>query len=72
MSFNLGRSWQYDVGATHRCRDNVYVFFKNNRKIVLGPIKKGGVPKASKVEGKSLILLGNNEDTFDKESRESK
>ena len=35
----LGRPWQYDVDATHRCKDNVYVFFKNGRKIVLGPIK---------------------------------
>ena len=50
----------------------MYVFFKNNRKIVFGPIKEDDVPKASKVEGKSLLLLGNNEDTFDKESRESK
>ena len=23
----LGRPWQYDVDATHRCKDNVYVFF---------------------------------------------
>ena len=68
----LGRPWQYDVDATHRCQDNVYVFFKNDRKINLGPIKDSSLPKASKVEGKSLILLGNNEDTFDKESRESK
>ncbi|XP_030947612.1 uncharacterized protein LOC115971730 [Quercus lobata] len=68
----LGRPWVWDVDVTHRCRDNVYVFFKNNRKIFLGPIKEGGVPKASKVEGKSLLLLGNNEDAFDKEARESK
>ena len=23
----LGRPWKYDVDATHRCKDNVYVFF---------------------------------------------
>ena len=50
----LGRLWQYDVDVTHRCKDNVYVFFKNGKKIVLGPIKEGSVPKASKVKGKKL------------------
>ena len=67
----LGRPQQYDVDATHRYRDNVYVFFKNDRKIVLGPIKKGSVPTAFKVEGKLLLLI-NHEDAFDKEARESK
>ena len=28
----LGRLWQYDVDVTHRCKDNVYVFFKNGKK----------------------------------------
>lgn len=50
--------------------DNVYVFFKNDRKIVFGPIKEGNVPKALKVEGKLFVLLVNNEDKFDKEARE--
>ena len=45
-------SWQYDVDATHKCKDNVYVFFKNGKKIVLGPIKEGSVPKTSKVKRK--------------------
>ena len=69
---HLGRPWLYDVDATHRCRDNMYVFFMNGRKIILGPIKEGSVPKASKVEGKSSLLLVNNEDEFDKQDRESK
>ena len=47
----LGRPWVWNVDVTHRCRDNVYVFFKNNRKIALGPIKEGSVPKASKGRG---------------------
>ena len=68
----LERPWQYDVDATHTCRDNVYVFFKNGRKIFLGPIKEGSVPKAFKVEGKPSLLLVNNEDAFDKKARESK
>ena len=39
----------------------MYVFFKNGRKIVLGPIKEGSIPKASKVEGKPTLLIVNNE-----------
>ena len=68
----MGRPWPYDVDANLRCRDNVYVLFKNGKKIVLGPIREGSVPKASKVEGKLLLLLVNNEDAFDNEARESK
>ena len=66
----LGRPWQYNVDATHRCKDNVYVFFKNGGKIVLDPIKEGSVPKASKVDGKPSLLIVNNEDEFDKEWKE--
>ena len=29
----LSRPWHYDVDATHKCKDNVYVLFKNGRKI---------------------------------------
>jgi hypothetical protein len=36
----LGRPWQYDVAATYKGRDNVYVFMKGNLKVVLGPIKE--------------------------------
>ena len=68
----LGRPWQYDADATHRCKDNVYVFFKNGRKIVLGPMKEGSFPKTSKVEGKPTLLIVNNEDEFDRECKELK
>ena len=68
----LCRPWQYDVDATHRCKDNVYVFFKNCRKIVLGPIKEDSVPKDFKVEGKPSLLIVNNEDEFNKECKELK
>ena len=68
----LGRPWQYDVDATYRCKDNVYVFFKNGRKIFLGLIKEGSVPKASKVEGKPSLLIVNNEDEFDRKCKKLK
>ena len=50
----------------------MYVFFKNGRKIVLGPIKEDSVLKVSKVEGKLSLLIVNNEDEFDKECKELK
>ena len=56
----LGRPWQYDVYATHSCKDNVYVFFKNGKKIIIDPIKEGSAPKAFKVEGKPSLLIVNN------------
>ena len=68
----LGRPWQYHVDATHKCKDNVYVFFKNGRKIVLGPIKECSIPKASKVGGKPSLLIVNNEDEFDRKCKELK
>ena len=68
----LGRPWQYDVNVIHRCKDNVYAFFKNGRKIIFGPIKEGSVPKTSKVEGKPSLLIVNNDDEFDRECKELK
>ena len=68
----LGRPWQYDINTTHRCKDNMYVFFKNGRKIIRDPIKEGSVPKASKVEGKPSLLIVNNKDEFDRECKELK
>ena len=68
----LGRSWQYDVDANHRYKDNVYMFYKNGKTIFLGPIKEGIVPKASKVEGKSSLLIVNKEDEFNRECKELK
>ena len=50
----------------------MYVFFKNGRKIVLGSIKEGSVPKAFKVEGKPSLLIVNNEDEFDRKCKELK
>ena len=50
----------------------MYLFFRNGRKIVLGPIKEGSVPKTSKVEGKPSLLIVNNEDELDKECKEMK
>ena len=45
-------------------------FLRMAEKIVLGPIKEGSIPKASKVEGKPALLIVNNEDEFDRECKE--
>ena len=47
----LGRPWQYDVDATHRCKDNVYVFFKNGKKLSLVLLRKVVYPKLLKWRG---------------------
>lgn len=36
----LGRPWQYDVDATYKGCDNVYMFWWHGRKIVLMPLVK--------------------------------
>ena len=60
------------MDAIHKGKDNVYIFYQNDMKVVLGPLKEGSVPKVPKEKGKSSILLVHNEDEFDKEARESK
>jgi hypothetical protein len=54
----LGRPWLYDVDATHRGRDNVYIFMKGKKKIVLGPIKED---RKYNQQGKSVFLMKHNE-----------
>jgi hypothetical protein len=34
----LGRPWQFDVDATHKGRDNVFIFEWGSRKIALAPV----------------------------------
>ncbi|GFS34365.1 hypothetical protein Acr_00g0033580 [Actinidia rufa] len=58
----LGRPWQHDVDAVHKGKYNVYVFYQNDRKVVLGPLKESSAPKVPKEEGKSSVLLVHNED----------
>ena len=36
----LGCPWQYDVDATYKGRDNMYVLMKGGLKVILGPIKE--------------------------------
>uniref|UniRef100_A0A5B7BER3 RNA-directed DNA polymerase n=1 Tax=Davidia involucrata TaxID=16924 RepID=A0A5B7BER3_DAVIN len=54
----LGRPWQFDVDATHKGKDNTYLFWWHDKKVVLVPNEKGSnLPKTSKVEGRSLLTV---------------
>lgn len=63
----LGRPWQSDRDATHRGQDNVYIFIKDSRKIILTPMAPENHPEASKVEGSSLLTIWD----FMEESKET-
>jgi hypothetical protein len=53
----LGRPWQYDVDATYRGRDNVYIFMKEDLKVILGPIKEEFASIKPKPQGKPVLLV---------------
>lgn len=56
----LGKQWQYDVNTTHLGRKNIYIFWRNGKKILILPInKKGDETNTSKVEGKSHLSISN-------------
>jgi len=53
----LGRPWQYDMDATYRGRDNVYIFIKGNLKVVLGPIKEELASSKPKSKNNPVLLI---------------
>ncbi|XP_020255750.1 uncharacterized protein LOC109832751 [Asparagus officinalis] len=65
----LGRPWQFDVDAAHRRKDNVYIFKKDGRRIVLKPLTEKG-PVNTNVAEKKTFLAVDNED-FMKEVKQS-
>lgn len=56
-----------NIDAIFSCKDNVYVFAKDDRKITIASMKRENQPIASKVEGKSFLTIGN----ITKESKET-
>jgi len=50
----LGRSWQHDVDATHKGRDNIYVFTWKGKRVATRPIPP---PPESTKKVSSLISL---------------
>ncbi|XP_020258805.1 uncharacterized protein LOC109835231 [Asparagus officinalis] len=55
----LGRPWQFDVDATHRGKDNVYIFKKDGRRIVLKPLTEKGPVKTIVAEKKNFLVVDN-------------
>lgn len=58
----LGRSWQYDVNATHKGRFNVFVFEWKGKKITLHPTNDKLVLQILMV-GEQIVLLSANFET---------
>ncbi|XP_020270704.1 uncharacterized protein LOC109845858 [Asparagus officinalis] len=55
----LGIPWQFDVDATHRWKDNVYIFKKDGRRIVLKPLTEKGPVKTNVAEKKNFLVVDN-------------
>ena len=51
----LGRTWQHDVDATHKGRDNIYVFTWKGERVAMRPIPLSSEPTKKKVS--SFISL---------------
>ncbi|XP_038976596.1 uncharacterized protein LOC113461736 [Phoenix dactylifera] len=62
----LGRPWQYDVDATYKARDNVYLFTWEGHNIAIVPTKESNkISKAAGMEGKSFLTLSRSENDFE-------
>ncbi|XP_011015163.1 PREDICTED: uncharacterized protein LOC105118819 [Populus euphratica] len=66
----LGRPWQFDMDATYKGRDNVYVFITGGQKVVLGSIREEFSAVKPKIKGKPVLLV--NENQFMEEAKESR
>ncbi|XP_020272569.1 uncharacterized protein LOC109847748 [Asparagus officinalis] len=55
----IGRPWQFDVDATHKGKDNVYVFKKDGRQIVLKPLTEKGPNKTIVAKKKTFLAIDN-------------
>ena len=55
----LGRPWQFDVDATYKGRDNVYVFMKGGHKVVLDSIREEFSAEKPKIKEKPVLVNGN-------------
>ncbi|CAL8082752.1 unnamed protein product [Prunus armeniaca] len=55
----LGRPWQFDTDATHKGRDNLYVFNLGSHKIVMAPVNDSGKPKKLAANSSFLTITSN-------------
>lgn len=54
----IRRTWQHDVDSTRKGKDNLFIFYKDSKKITLALLKEDQ-PKASKMEEKSFLMIKN-------------
>jgi hypothetical protein len=66
----LDRPWQFDVDATYKGHDNVYVFMKGGQKVVLGSIWEEFSSEKPKIKEKPVLLVNGNK--FIEEAKESR
>ena len=66
----LGRPWQFDMDATYKGCDNVYVFMKGGQKVVLGSIREEFSAKKPKIKERPVLLVNGNK--FMEEAKESR
>jgi hypothetical protein len=52
----LGRPWQYDVDAQHKGRDNIYIVFREGRKIIFRPLKEDPATDPTPTKTQSIYL----------------
>jgi hypothetical protein len=52
----LGRPWQYDVDAQHKGQENIYIVFRDGRKIIFRPLKEELVVAATRAKKQPILL----------------
>ncbi|PWA46918.1 hypothetical protein CTI12_AA501670 [Artemisia annua] len=57
----LGRPWEYDVNAIHKCKEKTYSFIINGVKKVLVPLMDYNKPKDSEATRNNLMILNHGE-----------
>ncbi|CAL8151424.1 unnamed protein product [Prunus armeniaca] len=58
----LARPWQYDTDATHKGRDNVYLFNWGSHKIAMALVSESG--KLEKLKNSNFLMMSNSKQEF--------
>jgi hypothetical protein len=61
----LGRPWQFDVDATHKGRDNVFIFEWGSRKIALAPVDQSEKLEKPQVRSSYFLAISRNSHEFE-------
>ncbi|XP_052307378.1 uncharacterized protein LOC127905090 [Populus trichocarpa] len=61
----LGRPWQFDVDATHKGRDNVFIFEWVSHKIALAPVDQSRKLEKPQVGSSNFLAISKNSHEFE-------